>query len=133
METTEVLGALALGLAAGLASGLLGIGGGLLFVPGLVLFLEQSQVEAQATSLLAMIPVALVGVWRQTGYGNVRLREGLLIGALSLLGVVAGSALANEVSGRALQLLFAAVQLVFAYRLARRAIEGGEARGPGTA
>lgn len=132
METTEVLGAIALGLAAGLASGLLGIGGGLLFVPGLVLFLEQSQVEAQATSLLAMIPVALVGVWRQTGYGNVRLREGLLIGVLSPLGVVAGSALANEVSGRALQLLFAAVQLVFAYRLARRAIEG-EPRGPGTA
>ncbi len=128
METTELLGALAIGLAAGLASGLLGIGGGLLFVPGLVLFLEQSQVEAQATSLLAMIPVAVVGVWRQAGYGNLRLREGLVIGLLSPLGVIAGSAAANAISVRPLQLVFAAVQLVFAYRLARRAIQGGEAR-----
>ena len=78
---TEV-GAILLGFAAGVVGGLLGVGGGILFVPALTLVLGESQIDAEATSLLAIIPVAVVGAWRQSGYGNVNLRDGLVIGLL---------------------------------------------------
>ena len=121
MELGELVGALVLGLAAGVTSGLLGVGGGVLFVPALVFFLGLTQLHAEATSLVAVVLVALVGAWRQHGYGNVRLRDGVVIGLLSPLGVLAGTALANAVSERVLEISFAAVQLYFAYRLAHRA------------
>jgi uncharacterized protein len=118
----DIAGAIAIGFAAGVTSGMLGVGGGILFVPALAFLLGLSQLSAESTSLLAIVPVALVGAWRQRSYGNVRLREGLVLGALSPLGVVAGTELANAVSERALELSFAAVQLVFAFGLARRAL-----------
>jgi uncharacterized protein len=91
-----------------------------LFVPALVLFADQSQLGAEATSLVAIALVSLVGTWRQRGYGNVRLRDGLVVGILSPLGVLVGVALANAVSERALELSFAAVQLLFAWQLAKK-------------
>jgi uncharacterized membrane protein YfcA len=121
MDALDWTGLVALGFAAGMAGGLLGVGGGVLFVPALVLFADQSQLGAEATSLVAIVLVALVGTWRQRGYGNVRLRDGLLVGALSPLGVLLGVALANAVSERVLELSFAGVQLVFAWQLAKRA------------
>lgn len=117
----DVVGVVLVGLAAGMASGLLGIGGGVLFVPGLVFFFGESQLEAEATSLVAVSLVAAVGAWRQHGYGNVRLRDGLVVGALAPLGVAAGVVLANEVPERALELGFAAVQLYVALELVRKA------------
>jgi uncharacterized membrane protein YfcA len=114
-----MIGTLLVGLAAGLAAGLLGIGGGALFVPGLVLFLGLSQVDAEATSLLAIIPVAVVGAWRQHRYGNLRLREGLLIGALAAPSAIAGVAIVNAVPERAVELAFAGLQLLVAYQLVR--------------
>ena len=122
MEAGELAGALAVGLAAGLASGLLGIGGGVLFVPGLVIFLDLGLLRAEATSLVAVTIVAVLGAWRQRGHGNLRLRDGLVIGVLSPLGALGGVALANAVPERALEVGFAAVQLYFAYELARRAL-----------
>jgi uncharacterized membrane protein YfcA len=122
MELSDLAGALAVGLAAGFASGMLGIGGGVLFVPGLVIFLDLGLLEAEATSLVAVTIVAVVGAWRQRGHGNLRLGDGLAIGVLAPLGVLAGVALANGVPERALELGFAGVQLYFAYRLARRAL-----------
>src|SRR3954449_8020416 len=120
----DVLLAILIGFAAGVSSGMLGVGGGIIFVPGLVFALGLSQLAAESTSLLAIVPVALVGAWRQRGYGNVRLRDGLILGALSPLGVVGGAELSNVLSERALELSFAAVQLVFAFGLARRALRG---------
>jgi uncharacterized membrane protein YfcA len=122
VSAADVLGLVAVGIAAGLTSGLLGVGGGVLMVPGLVIFLHQSQLHAEATSLLAIVLVAAVGGWRQRGYGNVRLRDGLVIGVLSPLGVAAGVVLANKVPERALELSFAAVQLYFAWGLGKRAL-----------
>lgn len=121
MGLPELAGLLAIGLAAGIASGLVGVGGGVLMVPGLVLLLDESQLGAEATSLLAIVAVSAVGAWRQGGYGNLRLRDGIAIGVLSPLGVVAGTVLANALPERALELSFAAVQIVFAVQLARRA------------
>src|SRR3954463_4469774 len=117
----DVLLAVLIGFSAGVSSGMLGVGGGIIFVPGLVFVLHLSQLSAEATSLLAIIPVAIVGAWRQRDYGNIRLREGLTLGVLSPLGAIAGTELANALPERALQLSFAAVQLFFAVALARRA------------
>ncbi len=122
MDTSELVGTLAVGFAAGVTSGLLGVGGGILFVPGLVFFLGLTQLHAEATSLVAVVPVALVGAWRQNSYGNVRLRDGIVVGLLSPLGVLAGVELANVLPERVLEVAFAAVQLYFAYKLGRRAL-----------
>jgi uncharacterized protein len=121
MDALDWTGLITLGFAAGIAGGLLGVGGGVLFVPALVLFADQSQLSAEATSLVAVALMSLVGTWRQRGYGNVRLRDGLLVGVLSPLGVLLGVVLANAVSERVLELSFAAVQVMFAWQLAKRA------------
>jgi uncharacterized protein len=126
-----------MGFAGGMVGGLLGVGGGILFVPALAIFLDESQVRAEATSLLAIVPVAIVAVWRQLGYGNVRVRDGLIIGALSPLGVGIGVVVANEVPQRALELIFAGFALLIAAQLGVRALrptkppEGSTARAPG--
>ncbi|MEA2361787.1 MAG: uncharacterized protein QOD71_932 [Thermoleophilaceae bacterium] len=121
MDALDWTGLLGLAFAAGVASGLLGVGGGILFVPALVVFADKSQLGAEATSLVAIVLVSAVGTWRQQDYGNVRLRDGLVIGALSPLGVLLGVGLANAVPERALELSFAAVQLLFAWQLAKSA------------
>ena len=114
------LAAILLGFLAGAVGGLVGVGGGILFVPTLSIFLGQSQIEAEATSLLAIVLVALVGTWRQSGYGNVQLRDAAMIGVLSPAGVVAGTVLANNVSERVLEVGFACLVLFFAAQLVRR-------------
>ena len=134
MDPVELLAALAIGVAAGLAGGMIGVGGGVLFVPGLVLFLGLGQLDAQATSLLAVVLVGAVGAWRQGRYGNLRLRDGAIIGVLSPIGVLAGTVAANLASERLLQLSFAVVQLVFALQLGRRAMRApSEAESPSRA
>jgi uncharacterized membrane protein YfcA len=114
-ETLELAG---VGLAAGLLSGMFGVGGGILFVPALVLIGGLSQLDATATSLAAMIPVVVVGAWRQSRYGNVDWRAGLVIGGVSLAGVAGGTALAETLPEDVLQTLFAGLLLVTAARLA---------------
>jgi uncharacterized membrane protein YfcA len=116
-----LIGAIAIGLAAGVLAGLLGVGGGVLFVPGLVLFLGLDQHHAEATSLLAIVPVAIVGTYRQDRYGNVVRRDALLLGLLSLAGAAAGVALANALSGAVLRDAFAALMVLVAAQLVRRA------------
>jgi uncharacterized membrane protein YfcA len=118
---SEVLAVL-LGFGGGVVAGLLGVGGGILFVPALAIFLDQSQLHAESTSLLAIVPVAAIGAWRQYGYGNVRLRDGIVIGVLSPLGVLAGVLISNAVPQRALELSFAALILVVAGQMVRRAL-----------
>jgi uncharacterized membrane protein YfcA len=122
MDAGSIAAAAAVGFAGGVTGGLLGVGGGVMFVPALVFFLGLSQLAGEATSLLAIIPVAILGAWRQHGYGNVRLREGITIGALSVPGVLVGSVLAEELPERALELGFAALQLFLAVSLVRRAL-----------
>jgi uncharacterized protein len=121
MDALDVTGLVVLGFVAGAAGGLLGVGGGIVFVPALVVFAHLSQLHALATSLVAIVLAAIVGAARQREYGNVRLRDGLVIGLLAPLGVLAGVFLANAVPERALELSFAGVQLAFAWRLAGNA------------
>jgi uncharacterized membrane protein YfcA len=125
-----VIEALLIGLAAGVVAGLLGVGGGALFVPALMIGLGLSQIDAEATSLLAIIPVALVGAWRQRTKGNADVRTGLELGVLAMGGAAAGAAAANAVPERALEIGFGLLMLVVAGQLARRALMGS-GRAPG--
>jgi uncharacterized protein len=118
----DYVGAALLGFAGGTLGGLLGVGGGILFVPALVIFLDEPQLRAESTSLLAIVPVAIAGAWRQHRFGNVRVRDGLIIGALSPVGVVVGVELSNAVSQRTLELAFAALLLFVAGQFFRRAL-----------
>jgi hypothetical protein len=111
-----------LGLVAGLIAGLLGVGGGVLFVPALVIVAGLSQHVAEGTSLLAMVPVVLVGAANQRRYGNVRARDGIALGLLSIGGAAAGVVLADALPGLALRVAFAALTVFIAIRLARRAL-----------
>jgi hypothetical protein len=115
-----MIGVIAIGLAAGVIAGLLGVGGGVLFVPGLVLFLGLDQHHAEATSLLAIVPVAMMGTYRQDRYGNVRRADALLVGVLSLVGATGGVALANALSSAVLRYAFAGLMVVVAAQLVHR-------------
>jgi uncharacterized protein len=117
-----MIAAIAIGVCAGVIAGLLGVGGGVLFVPGLVILLDLGQHQAEATSLLAIIPVAIVGTYKQDGYGNVRRHDALLMGLLSIAGAAAGVALANALSGTALRVGFAILMVFVAIQLARKAL-----------
>ena len=126
----DVAGLLVVAFAGGMLGGVVGVGGGILFVPALVVFMDLSQLEAEATSLVAVVAVGAVGAWRQHGYGNLRLRDALAVGLLSPVGVAIGVVAANEVSERTLELLFAALSLYFAITLARRAARSREQPSP---
>jgi uncharacterized membrane protein YfcA len=135
-----LIAAIAIGVCAGVVAGLLGVGGGVLFVPALVIFLGLGQHQAEATSLLAIVPVAIVGTVKQDGYGNVRRHDALLMGLLSIVGAAAGVALANALSGTVLRVGFALLMVFVAVQLVRKAMSeprdsrpprvgGGSARG----
>jgi uncharacterized membrane protein YfcA len=121
-----MIGAIAVGLVGGTVAGLMGVGGGVVFVPGMVIFLGLSQHQAEATSLLAIVPVAIVGSISHDRHGNVRRQDGLLVGALSVAGATAGVVVANALSGPALRAAFAIFLLVVAVQLARDALRKPE-------
>jgi uncharacterized membrane protein YfcA len=125
--------AVLVGFAAGVVAGLLGVGGGILFVPALVLFLNLPQVDAEATSLLAIIPVALVGAASQRRYGNLRPRDAIVLGVLAIPGAVAGVAIVNAIPERTVEVLFALLMLYVAFQLVRRALAPPPAPAPAPA
>jgi uncharacterized protein len=121
VSATTIAIAVVLGVAAGVLSGALGVGGGILFVPALV-GLGLGQVEAAATSLLAIVPTASVGVLRHHAYGTVRLRAALVIGIASIAGVELGARLATSLSESLLRRLFGLLLLAVAGQLAIGAV-----------
>jgi uncharacterized membrane protein YfcA len=117
VSTWTIVAAVSLGLAAGVLSGIFGVGGGILFVPALVA-LGLGQVEAAATSLLAIVPTAATGAIRQHGAGNVRVRAALVIGVASILGAEAGIQIAKTVDESLLRRAFGVLLLIVAVQLA---------------
>jgi uncharacterized membrane protein YfcA len=117
----DILLIILFGFAGGFVGGMIGVGGGILFVPALVIVLDQSQVEAEATSLLAIVIVAIAGTIRQRRYGNVRMGDALVIGVMSVAGVALGVITANEVSERTLEVGFAILAIAIAAQLVHRA------------
>jgi uncharacterized protein len=120
LTTGSLVLALLLGLAAGVLAGLFGVGGGILFVPTLVA-LGLSQVEAQATSLLAILPTVLAGAWNQRRYGNLRIRSALVLGISSVAGVELGARIATSLAENTLRRVFGLLLLAVALQLAWRA------------
>jgi len=104
--------------AAGLFSGLFGVGGGIVMVPMLVLALGYGEREATGTSLAAIVLIAGVAAAVQGLYGNVRLEEAVLVGAPAVVGVLGGTWLQQRVPTKAISLLFAALLLASAVELA---------------
>jgi uncharacterized membrane protein YfcA len=102
-----ILVAVAFGVLAGIASGLLGVGGGTLMVPFLLLVAGVSQQVANATSLLVILPTAFVGTWTLHRKGIADVRTSLRLGVLGVAGGLAGSLAALELPGTVLRLLFA--------------------------
>jgi uncharacterized membrane protein YfcA len=108
---------MAMGTAAGLFSGLFGVGGGVVLVPLLVLWLHYGEREATGTALAAIAFIAAVGAGVQAVVGNLHVRDGLLIGGPAVAGVLAGTWLQQRLSRRAITLLFAAVLVATAVEL----------------
>ena len=119
MTTTTILLALALGVAAGVLAGLFGVGGGILFVP-VLLALGLGQIEAQGTSLLAILPTVVAGTWNQHRYGNLRPRTAVIVGVASIAGVEIGARLATQLPETTLRRLFAVLLFAVAAQLVWR-------------
>jgi uncharacterized protein len=120
MSAGTIAAALALGFAAGVLAGLFGVGGGILFVPTL-LGIGLGQLEAEATSLLAILPTVAAGAWRQQRYGNLRVRPALMLGAASVGGVAFGVLIATSLPEDILRRLFGVLMLGVAAQLVWRA------------
>jgi uncharacterized membrane protein YfcA len=110
-----------LGLVAGVVSAMFGVGGGLIFVPTLI-FLGKDSHVAVATSLAAMIPVIVMGSWRQTRYGNVRWHDAVIIGLASVPTAKLGQMTAESLSSKTLQRAFALLLLGVAVQMGMRAL-----------
>lgn len=105
------------GTAAGLFSGLFGVGGGTVLVPALVLWLGYGEREAAGTSLAAIVPIAAVAAALQGAYGNVDVAYALLVGVPAVAGVLAGTWLQQRVPQRIVSFAFAGVLVAAAVGL----------------
>lgn len=120
MSATTIALGISLGIAAGVMAGLFGVGGGILFVPALVA-LGLGQLDAQGTSLLAILPTVAAGAWNQRRYGNLRVRTAVVVGLASIVGVEIGARIVVELPETALRRLFAVLLFAVAAQLAWRA------------
>jgi uncharacterized membrane protein YfcA len=107
----------AIGTAAGAFSGLLGVGGGTVIVPLLILWLGYEEREATGTSLAAIVVIAGLAAAGQGIEGNVDVLKGLLVGVPAVGGVVAGAALQQRIPQRGVSLLFAVLLVAVAIEL----------------
>jgi hypothetical protein len=117
VDPLTVLTLLAIGLAAGFLAGLLGVGGGILLVPAMVLLLGFDQHVAQGTSLVVIVPAAMIGTWTHYRRGTIRPRDALLVAAGGVVGAAIGSLSALSIDDTLLQRGFAVVLLVVAVRM----------------
>jgi uncharacterized membrane protein YfcA len=122
MTTAALLLALiVVGAAAGVLAGLLGVGGGILLVPFLVLALGMTQHEAEATSLLVILPTAIAAsiALRLRGVGDLPVALG--VGAVGAVGAAAGALLALALPGSVLRVAFAVLLALVGVRMIRDA------------
>lgn len=113
-------GLVAVGLAAGLLSGLVGVGGGSILVPGMEILVGVGDLMARGTSLLVIIPTALAGSWTNARHGLVDLRAAVLIGVGALAGTPGGTWVAGAVSPRVGNILFSLFLVVVVWSTVRR-------------
>jgi uncharacterized membrane protein YfcA len=114
----QIAGALALGLLAGVFSGLLGVGGGLIMVPGMVLVLRTRQHVAHATSLAAIVPTAVAGVVAFGKASAVDWRIGLLLAAGAIPGARIGAKTMQRIPAERLRVVFGVFVILVAIVMA---------------
>jgi uncharacterized membrane protein YfcA len=110
-----------IGAAGGALAGLFGVGGGIIFVPTLALVLGLTQLHAEASSLLAILPTAIVGSWRQRRYGNIDMRAAAVVGLASIAGVQGGVLVAESLPESLLRRLFGVLLMLIAAQIVWRA------------
>src|SRR5437667_11693433 len=114
----QIIGFLALGLFAGIISGLIGIGGGIVIVPVLVFLFGFSQHRAQGTTLALLVPpIGLLAAWTYYKQGYVDLRVASLICVGFFLGGLAGAKIATSLSNAVLEKVFGVALLVVALKM----------------
>ena len=114
---SRVLRLAAIGTAAGVFSGLFGVGGGTVIVPLLIIWLGYEEREAAGTSLAAIVVIAAVAVAAQAAYGNVDWLKAAFVGLPAMGGVLLGTALQQRVPQRTVSLAFAALLTAVAVTL----------------
>lgn len=119
------------GFLAGMLGGMVGIGGGILIVPVLLYTQGFPERVAIATSLAAMVPMSISAAARHHHYGNLRLREGLTLGVLGIIGAAVGASLAEVLPGDVLRVGFAVLMLLIAWQMLRGAWRGRRERPAG--
>jgi uncharacterized membrane protein YfcA len=107
----------AIGTAAGAFSGLLGVGGGSVIVPLLIVWLGYGEREATGTSMMAIVVIAAVAVTLQAFYGNVDPPNAALVGIPAIGGAIVGTALQQRIPERAISVMFALLLIVIAVEL----------------
>lgn len=122
MSVADAVGLVAVGILVGAFSALFGVGGGVIMVPFIVLMLDETQHLAEGTSLLVIVPTAVIGVASHMKRGFVSFRLGALLASGGIVGSVVGAILALELSGDALQKIFAVFVGVVGVRLVYQGI-----------
>ncbi len=117
MDTTTLIILLISGAGAGFLGGLLGIGGGIIYVPALILLLGVEPKIAAGTSLFVIFPTALVGSMVHFKAGNVKIAYGLMLLTVSIIFTILGSKTANIISGDLLKKIFAVVFMIIAVKM----------------
>lgn len=132
MTPGEVVAIVVMGLAAGGLAGMFGVGGGLLIVPAMVVFLAVDQHVAQGTSLMVIVPTATLGAYRHWRAGFVDLRAAAVLGLGGMVGAVVGTQVALIIDSTTLRWLFIVYLVIMGLRIAapRRTQPGGTGPGP---
>jgi uncharacterized membrane protein YfcA len=117
LHVASIVGLLALGLASGILAGLLGVGGGIVMVPAMVVLLRIPPAVAKGTSLAVIIPTAIMGTGRNRKNGNTDLRTAVVVGLAGVLSAFGGSKVSIGMSETASNVLFAVLLLVVAGRM----------------
>jgi uncharacterized membrane protein YfcA len=117
LSVATVIGLVVLGLASGVLAGLLGVGGGIVMVPAMVVLFHMAPVLAKGTSVAVIIPTAIMGTWRNRKKRNADLRVAMILGGAGIVSAVAGGVISDRLSDSLSNVLFATLLLVVAARM----------------
>ena len=117
LEIAAVIGLVAIGVATGILAGLLGVGGGVVMVPAMMMLLTMPSAYAKGTSVAVIIPTALMGTWRNRTKKNVDMRAAVICGVGGIPAAVVGGWISAQMSDTVSNVLFASLLIVVAVRL----------------
>lgn len=122
LDLASAVALVVIGLITGILSGLLGVGGGVVMVPAMMMLLHVEGVIAKGTSLAVIIPTAAMGTWRNRSNDNVDLRAAGVVATSGIVAAVAGGWIAARMSDSVSNFLFATLLIIVAVRLLLQAL-----------